>query len=244
MSREGILVCGGISVNGVLSLDVLENAEPKLMNSMDKLRFVSLVTSSWDLIEESETVVFKSLEMQDQFWERVISYNNDSNETVNDGDKLNDKLNDKKISKKIPLIDEQWYKYILSPTSCIVTYNWGGLIWTGTHDIARNKIYPLVLDAIDRDECTYSVTEDNYICQQWYRCSDCFPDLPNEGVCQSCAMTCHRGHNLTAADVKVNNEVNNDVDNGEILMFCDCKSCLKDIKNKNMEASIKLSRFR
>ena len=43
--------------------------------------------------------------------------------------------------------------------------------------------------------CTYEKTKTSYVKQQFYRCRNCFSD-EIDGVCRSCAKTCHVGHEV------------------------------------------------
>jgi len=57
---------------------------------------------------------------------------------------------------------------------------------------------PLVEKCIIKDACTFSVTGNTtYLLQVWYDCFTC--NLrSNFGICQSCAIFCHNGHQLSA----------------------------------------------
>lgn len=51
-------------------------------------------------------------------------------------------------------------------------------------------------DHISKVKCTYSYTTKGYLEQFWYQCKTCWPTV-NNGCCVSCAVTCHKGHDLS-----------------------------------------------
>ena len=57
--------------------------------------------------------------------------------------------------------------------------------------------------------CTKSITGNNFIKQDSYRCLDCFPDDETLVMCKPCAALCHSHHNIVKTDT-------------QRLMFCDC----------------------
>ena len=58
-----------------------------------------------------------------------------------------------------------------------------------------------------KDPCTYKETKKQYMSQPFYRCRTCFRG-DREGCCDSCATTCHRGHQVSYA--------------GVMTAYCDC----------------------
>ena len=73
-----------------------------------------------------------------------------------------------------------------------------------------NTMKPHIEEAVDNDECTYTVTNGNYIMQRRYGCRTCFGDeqLHLMAICPICADKCHRSHQLVELE-KAN-------------CFCDC----------------------
>ena len=65
-----------------------------------------------------------------------------------------------------------------------------------------------VAGAITSNLCTRVITGDTYTAQMWFHCETCFSGSSDYGVCISCAVNCHFGHNLRA------NEGSN--------FYCDC----------------------
>ena len=47
--------------------------------------------------------------------------------------------------------------------------------------------------AYERDVCTFNATGRTFCRQKWFSCITCGL-VKNAGVCQSCARTCHDGH--------------------------------------------------
>jgi len=67
---------------------------------------------------------------------------------------------------------------------------------------------------IKMGKCTFNVTKDNFIWQRGYRCDQCFPKDPNNSICESCAMKCHKGHQLIPLPIEGPDT--------KAHMFCDC----------------------
>lgn len=70
-------------------------------------------------------------------------------------------------------------------------------------------------DANDKDvappRCTFLKTGTNYQMQQWYYCDTCgMDDNSNQGVCEPCKESCHKGHALR--------------EGRNSLFYCDCGS--------------------
>ncbi len=65
---------------------------------------------------------------------------------------------------------------------------------------------PKVDEAVKKNCCTFvvsffyknKITGPNFSLQKWYFCKTCGLDN-NKGCCQSCANTCHKGHELSEA---------------------------------------------
>ena len=60
---------------------------------------------------------------------------------------------------------------------------------------------------IELKKCTYIRSKTSFIKQPFFRCESCFSGF-GSGVCSSCAVKCHSGHNLDYA--------------GTLEAFCDC----------------------
>jgi len=56
--------------------------------------------------------------------------------------------------------------------------------------------------------CTYTITRDKFIHQNWVNCYTCFTDN-SSGCCMNCARTCHSNHKLS--EIRTGN------------FYCDCK---------------------
>eukprot|EP01080_Neovahlkampfia_damariscottae_P009335 gene9335-1422_t len=64
-----------------------------------------------------------------------------------------------------------------------------------------------IKEAVKLNVCTFCVTGPTFTQQKWYFCKDC--DLvEHKGCCESCAKTCHKGHNLVERSVS--------------SFYCDC----------------------
>ena len=50
--------------------------------------------------------------------------------------------------------------------------------------------------AAARPACSRAIHGRGYRVQVWNACLDCFPTLPDNGVCDACAAACHAGHRL------------------------------------------------
>jgi len=55
---------------------------------------------------------------------------------------------------------------------------------------------PRTVEAVVKGQCTYTVTQQNFVVQRWYQCNTCNLDA-NQGCCATCAKVCHAGHDLT-----------------------------------------------
>ena len=67
----------------------------------------------------------------------------------------------------------------------------------------RTLIYKIL------DQCTFTLTGEEFVIQDYYRCETCnFTENNHEGVCSVCVKRCHAGH-----DVKYN---------GKMRAYCDC----------------------
>jgi hypothetical protein len=65
-----------------------------------------------------------------------------------------------------------------------------------------------IRQAITDNKCTFTVTETDFVVQRIFRCFTC--ELhDNQGVCEVCAIACHRGHDL-------------EEDSGAKRFYCDC----------------------
>lgn len=60
----------------------------------------------------------------------------------------------------------------------------------------RRTIAEKIIEAVANNKCTFTVTGRHYTKQKWFFCYSCgFVD--SEGICESCANVCHKGHSLS-----------------------------------------------
>jgi len=90
-----------------------------------------------------------------------------------------------------------------------------------------------LLNDICKNRCTFQLTGNNFVNQQYARCLDCF-SADNEGACLYCIKTCHAGHRISPMSSGI--------------FFCDCgannckivpkiKDHLKDMKDMKGQPS-------
>lgn len=70
-----------------------------------------------------------------------------------------------------------------------------------------------ILDVINTQKCTYTLTGPHYMVQQWYYCRTCNL-VDTEGVCEVCKDTCHKGHDIDYKHVRLG------------VFYCDCGASL------------------
>jgi len=61
---------------------------------------------------------------------------------------------------------------------------------------AEESMATKVEKCIKDKKCTFVATGRNYAAQDWYHCYSCGL-VDSEGVCESCAVVCHKGHKLS-----------------------------------------------
>eukprot|EP00761_Pharyngomonas_kirbyi_P003756 gb/GECH01003760.1/.p1 GENE.gb/GECH01003760.1/~~gb/GECH01003760.1/.p1 ORF type:complete len:3504 (+),score=578.80 gb/GECH01003760.1/:1-10512(+) len=86
---------------------------------------------------------------------------------------------------------------------------------------------------IKLNRCTFTFTSKNYAQQHWYHCNTC-KIVQEEGICEVCADTCHRGHSLSYA--------------GYTNFYCDCgnpetKHKCKCLSNNRYQSQDLISSF-
>jgi len=73
----------------------------------------------------------------------------------------------------------------------------------------------LINQALEQNKCTFTVTGKTYVKQKWFFCYTC-GYIDSEGVCESCANICHKGHSLSDARGTSTNRASS--------FYCDCGS--------------------
>ena len=84
---------------------------------------------------------------------------------------------------------------------------------TNTCSCGLGKILTLECKCVPIDEytkCSLKETSKSYVKQRWYHCSTCNL-VGNFGICQNCALKCHKDHNVFYS-------------NSSLTCFCDCPS--------------------
>jgi hypothetical protein len=79
---------------------------------------------------------------------------------------------------------------------------------------------PDIKRCIANDICTFNVTGKNFLLQDGYHCIQCYPDVPNHSICQSCANNCHSGHEMVKLPKVALSEDSPNL--AKPHLFCDC----------------------
>lgn len=93
--------------------------------------------------------------------------------------------------------------------------------------VRQNLLKPSIpneIQSVIEPICTFEVTGKSFIKQKWYECKTCTHYGPNEGMCEVCAKTCHKGHNVVF--IKMSNS-----------FFCDCQlkgDCKHHLQTRNL----------